>query len=686
MLDLETQQSDTALSIVADIFVSYDHSDRIHAEKLAQSLEALGWSVFWDYKIRTAEDFEERILGELASASCVIVLWSKKSIRSEWVFREARIGLERKRMLPVTIENVRLPEEFQRLNVVHLPEGKFDVSDFEFKKLRGDVARLIGGEPLKSAAFETALKNIAHYGDTDVLPFPLEKQIFSAMPAEAHELLQRIDTKFDEFFVQLEPYYEASLHPVGFFGYRWVTQIDPIWNAYFLGLVASVGSKIERERVPPADNTVFSYRFNPSSDPPGLFDQAIGYLEYQRWSLEQASNFQYVVVCDIADFYQRISHVRLEHALEEVGAERETSARILQLLDFFSRGTGSGLPVGGPAARLLSELMLNSVDYLLRTSGITFCRFADDYHIFADSEQQAYAHLMFLSSKLFAGQGLTLQKSKTRIMSAKEFIATSAFAAPAPKKDSTAGQSKINDDLEGTFFRLRIKFDPYGANSVAEYKKIRAQIEDLDIEGTLVRELAKSRVDPALFRRLVSTIRFLPVESQISLVQALLESLPILYPLLSHVFRAFRDSIESLNDKTRHDVFDKLRGLMKTRSYLMGVPAHLAYAVRVLAHDPAPETDAVLNTVFDYSQSLVRRDVILAMAKRGCRDWIRNLTTMNLTQFPWEKRALLVGSYILQRAGQSWRLQQSARLSQFDRLVMEWAEQTVKGKSSDIPI
>ena len=37
---------------------------------------------------------------------------------------------------------------------------------------------------------------------------------------------------------------------VGYTSFRWVTQIDPIWNAYLLGLVLSIAPAIEAERIP----------------------------------------------------------------------------------------------------------------------------------------------------------------------------------------------------------------------------------------------------------------------------------------------------------------------------------------------------------------------------------------------------------------------------------------------------
>src|SRR5208283_2325363 len=94
------------------------------------------------------------------------------------------------------------------------------------------------------------------------------------------------------------------------------------------------------------------------------------------------------------------------------------------LLSRFSGGVSYGLPVGGPAARLLSELLLNRTDRLLLANKIIFCRFVDDYRIFADSRASAYRALLLLSQVLLADEGLTLQRNKTRILSSDEYVAT----------------------------------------------------------------------------------------------------------------------------------------------------------------------------------------------------------------------------------------------------------------------
>ena len=81
----------------------------------------------------------------------------------------------------------------------------------------------------------------------------------------------------------------------------------------------------------------------------------------------------------------------------------------MEFLKNFSSTNSFGLPVGGPAARILSELTLNQIDQILKLEGVPFCRYSDDFHIFADSIESAYTELLLITETLQRTQGLQLQ-------------------------------------------------------------------------------------------------------------------------------------------------------------------------------------------------------------------------------------------------------------------------------------
>jgi hypothetical protein len=102
---------------VSDIFISYSKLDRAKAQVLAKALEQEGWSVWWDPKIPPGKTFDEVIERALDTAKCVVVLWSKKSVLSDWVKTEAAEGKRRGILIPALIEDdVKIPLEFRRWN------------------------------------------------------------------------------------------------------------------------------------------------------------------------------------------------------------------------------------------------------------------------------------------------------------------------------------------------------------------------------------------------------------------------------------------------------------------------------------------------------------------------------------------------------------------------------------------
>ena len=120
---------------MADIFISYASEDRARAEKLAQALGARGWSIWWDREIPLGRSFDEVIEKALAEARCVIVLWSRFSIVSEWVRNEASEARRRGILIPVFIEAVEAPLAFRLLNGADLRDWHGDSDHAEFLRL-----------------------------------------------------------------------------------------------------------------------------------------------------------------------------------------------------------------------------------------------------------------------------------------------------------------------------------------------------------------------------------------------------------------------------------------------------------------------------------------------------------------------------------------------------------------------
>ncbi len=120
-------------------------------------------------------------------------------------------------------------------------------------------------------AIDIAIKNIAKHGDTDIFPFPVETMVFHDQPDECKALLLELHNNYDDFLAQYPPITLETLTQVGYTGFRWATQIEPFWNAYYLALVIMLASKIEEQRITRDEEAVFSYRYEWNEDAAKLF-------------------------------------------------------------------------------------------------------------------------------------------------------------------------------------------------------------------------------------------------------------------------------------------------------------------------------------------------------------------------------------------------------------------------------
>jgi len=129
---------------VSDIFISYASADRDRARAIAQALTEQGWSVWWDRTIPPGRQWDEVIEEALDLARCVVVLWSKASVASQWVKTEAAEAMRRKILVPVLIEDVKIPLEFRRLQAADLSTWTGGSTHEEVQKFFASIGTNVG--------------------------------------------------------------------------------------------------------------------------------------------------------------------------------------------------------------------------------------------------------------------------------------------------------------------------------------------------------------------------------------------------------------------------------------------------------------------------------------------------------------------------------------------------------------
>ena len=148
-------------------------------------------------------------------------------------------------------------------------------------------------------AITAALRNVAEHGDTDIFSFPFENLLFRDRPSDSVALIQAIHAKRDHWLSVYPPETMRSLTQVGYAGFRWATLIDPFWNCYYLSLVLSIADKIESVRVPEADKTVFSYRFQWQDTDAKIFKDST-WIDFRNQCLLLSNDYPVVVQTDIS--------------------------------------------------------------------------------------------------------------------------------------------------------------------------------------------------------------------------------------------------------------------------------------------------------------------------------------------------------------------------------------------------
>jgi hypothetical protein len=127
---------------MSDVFISYASADRDRAKVLAETLAGQGWSVWWDRTIPPGRAFDEVIEEALDAAKCVVVLWSAASVASSWVKNESADAMQRRILVPVLIEPVKIPLEFRRLQAADLSGWNGTQSDPQFMELSRAIQAL----------------------------------------------------------------------------------------------------------------------------------------------------------------------------------------------------------------------------------------------------------------------------------------------------------------------------------------------------------------------------------------------------------------------------------------------------------------------------------------------------------------------------------------------------------------
>jgi hypothetical protein len=513
-----------------------------------------------------------------------------------------------------------------------------------------------------------AIDNISKFGDTDIFPFPIENMMFYDRASSAQSLLLDIEKDFDNWASKYPVNAIHSCIPVGYTGYRWATIIDPLWNAFLLYQVLKISDLIEKARVAVSKETVFSYRLKIEEASGKLFDQEINWRQFYDKAVKTAEvgSFQYVVRFDISDFYNRVYHHKLENEIIRIGADANIKSRIMKILQDISGYASYGLPVGGNAARILAELLLNPMDQMMISRRYNYLRFVDDFILFANNREDAFSKLNWCADYLLRNQGLSLQKSKTQILTKSEFIAHA--------KSTLEGDDDPDNKDRSQFMKIHIHYDPYSLTAEEDYQQLRNQLAAFNITALIKDEIRKSRIHLALGKQLMNAILYLNGTELNLAVNVICSNLDAFYPVLPTVMQTLYKKILELDPDTRLHVIEVLTKLIDENSYLLQTENNAAYVIRILSLVNCEPSIQAINYLYTNMSSsvLVRNNCIYAMTNLENHYWLADLKSKYSTLSLWEKRAFIAASYFLQDEGKYWREHTKNQFSALESEVRDW--------------
>ncbi len=113
---------------MADIFLSYGHTDRARAEVLAAALAAR-FSVWWDKDLDAACTWRKELEEQIDDARCVVVLWSETSREKDFVRSEASRAAQRRTLLQVCLDGEDVPLGFTESQWIDLRAWNGEADD-----------------------------------------------------------------------------------------------------------------------------------------------------------------------------------------------------------------------------------------------------------------------------------------------------------------------------------------------------------------------------------------------------------------------------------------------------------------------------------------------------------------------------------------------------------------------------
>ncbi len=319
-----------------------------------------------------------------------------------------------------------------------------------------------------------------------------------------------------------------------------------------------------------------------------------------------------------------------------LGVTAARARTVEHLLSSLTAGTSRGIPVGPAASAVLAEACLADVDAFLQRKKIVHTRFIDDFRIFSANPAAAIKALHDLTEYLYNTHRLSLQGSKTRILTLAKFKEVELYD-PGEVEEAERKQKLVAAALEITGYAMPFdELQAIGIPKDMDFKAVASVLSDLYDEatnGTLRVGLARH----VLRRSMALRVRALVPK----VLAALPRSLPILPDVVNYLVRV-------INDKNYAEIGDSLRAFLEASDY-RDLPFVRTWCLHAFSVIPQLcPVDVAFGLAESSAEAVIagRYGALLAKA-HGIIDWVRERKETWANTPPPVQRAIVWAASVL---------------------------------------
>ncbi|EOR93494.1 hypothetical protein ADIARSV_3343 [Arcticibacter svalbardensis MN12-7] len=500
---------------------------------------------------------------------------------------------------------------------------------------------------LAENSYRWAIKHLFKESDTDLFPRPKELDVVEDLKEDL--ITKLIDIELGSYNWNAARRFVVPKDDVA---YRIGTQLQLIDSIVLGAIIYEFGNSIESRRA--NEDTVFSYRFKPLADgtlyanknPWNTFWRAYRQEiamkttrhhegdddDDDTFEFSLTDDYSHVVTCDISDFYNQIYLHTIENQLAACTIPNQAQKAIKELLLSLNANSSRGIPIGPHTTHLLAELSLVPIDKSLRLQGIEYKRYVDDFVFFCNSEKEARIRIQQLAEMLDKEQRLVLQRQKTKIFTAVEFL-------------NHTKQLLIEDavyDAEVEIIQIIQRYtggDPY--------KKINLEVISDKHLAILSKKNIVTLLDTYLADKNFSKLRwFYRRLSQIGLPDAIdysMENFEDLLPALNDVCLYINSCAENYESDWK-DVGDIIFEIFEDE-IVQSNPFYQISLLNLFVYNNNLNHIDKLISLFKNGNEDLRRKILLSSAQyEDAEGWIFQLKEEQDRFSPWTRRAYIIAT------------------------------------------